>query len=276
MDKKNCLITGATSGIGLETSRILAEQGYNLILVSRSEEKLLSLSHDLEKNFSISTSSYACDLSSITQTIDVSNIIKTNHKEIHCLINNAGGIFMDFETTSEGLERTFALNHMSYFIITNILLDNITSRIINVASEAHRGAKISDDFRCPNKFNGWMQYKNSKLANIYFTYQLNSILDKAKSHLTVNCLHPGVVNTNIANNNNSLIYKTISSFIKFFAISSRQGAFASTYLATSSEVDSFSGGYFIKSRPVKSSNISYDKGVAEKLWSLSTEIWKST
>ncbi len=276
MDKKNCIITGATSGIGLETSRILAEQGYNLILVSRSKEKLTTLSHDLEKDFHISTSSYECDLSSISQTIEVSNKIKTNHKEIDCLINNAGGIFMDFETTSEGLERTFALNHMSYFILTNILLDNITSRIINVASEAHRGATISDDFRYPNRFNGWMQYKNSKLANIYFTYQLNSILDKANSPLTVNCLHPGVVNTNIANNNDSFIYKTISSFIKFFAISSRQGASTSAYLATSSEVDSFSGGYFIKSRPVKSSNISYDKGVAEKLWTLSTEIWKST
>ena len=116
-------------------------------------------------------------------------------------MNNAGGIFMDFELTVEGYEKTFALNHMNYYIITNILLDNITSRIINVASEAHRGVKISKDFQCPKKYNGWLQYKHSKLANIYFTYHLNSILDKENSHLTVNCLHPGVVNTNIANNN---------------------------------------------------------------------------
>ena len=275
MGTKNCLITGATLGIGLETSKILAEHGYDLILVSRSEDKLKTLCKDLERNFSISTSSYTCDLSSLCNTIEISNKIKTNHKEIDCLINNAGGIFMDFEITEEGYERTFALNHMSYFIVTNILIENVTSRVINVASEAHRGARINDDFRCPNKFNGWMQYKNSKLANIYFTYHLNSILDKTNSHLTVNCLHPGVVNTNIANNNSSMIYKTISSFIKFFAITSRQGAFTPTYLATSPEVDSFSGGYFIKSRPVKSSNISYDKDVAERLWTLSTEIWKS-
>ena len=275
MTTKNCLITGATSGIGLETTKSLAERGYDLILVSRSEDKLKTLCKDLQNNFSISTSSYTCDLSSLGQTIEISNQIKTNHKEIDCLINNAGGIFMDFEITKEGYERTFALNHMSYFIVTNILIENVKSRVINVASEAHRGARINDDFRYPKKFNGWMQYKNSKLANIYFTYHLNSILDKTNSHLTVNCLHPGVVNTNIANNNSSMIYKTISSFIKFFAISSRQGAFTSTYLATSPEVDSFSGGYFIKSRPVKSSNISYDKDAAERLWTLSTEIWKS-
>ena len=275
MPAKNCLITGATSGIGLEASKILAQQGYDLILVSRSESKLSDLSKNLEENFSISTSSYTCDLSSMHETIKVASIIKTNHKEIYCLMNNAGGIFMDFELTEEGFEKTFALNHMSYYIVTNILLDNITSRIINIASEAHRGVKIREDFQCPTKYNGWKQYKYSKLANIYFTYHLNSILNKENSHLTVNCLHPGVVNTNIANNNSNLIYKAISSFIKFFAISSRQGAATPVYLATSSHVDSLSGAYFIKSKPVKSSNISYDKDIAEDLWKLSNDIWKS-
>tara|TARA_Y100000768_G_scaffold52017_2_gene34151 strand:+ start:105 stop:935 length:831 start_codon:yes stop_codon:yes gene_type:complete len=275
MPAKNCLITGATSGIGLEISKILAQQGYDLILVSRSESKLSDLSKNLEENFSISTSSYTCDLSSMHETIKVASIIKTNHKEIYCLMNNAGGIFMDFELTEEGFEKTFALNHMSYYIVTNILLDNITSRIINIASEAHRGVKIREDFQCPTKYNGWKQYKYSKLANIYFTYHLNSILNKENSHLIVNCLHPGVVNTNIANNNSNLIYKTISSFIKFFAISSRQGATTPVYLATSSDLDSLSGAYFIKSKPVKSSNISYDKDIAEDLWKLSNDIWKS-
>ncbi len=275
MARQNCLITGATSGIGLETSKILAQQGYDLILVSRSESKLYDLSRNLEEKFSISTSSYACDLSSMHETIKVANIIKTNHKEIYCLMNNAGGIFMDFELTDEGYEKTFALNHMSYFILTNILLDNITSRIINIASEAHRGVKLREDFQCPKKYNGWTQYKNSKLANIYFTYHLNSILDKDNSHITVNCLHPGVVNTNIANNNNNLIYKTISSFVKFFAISSKQGAVTPIYLATSSDVDYLSGAYFIRSKPVQSSKISYDKDIAENLWAISKDIWKS-
>ena len=190
------------------------------------------------------------------------------------LINNAGAIFMNRTITDEGLEKTFALNHMSYFVLSNLFIKSFNSiKVINVSSEAHRGIKLNlDDLQNNDGYFGWHAYKRSKLANIYLTYVL---AEKYKNkNITVNCLHPGLVNSDFANNN-SLRYKIMSSLIKCFGISTQEGALTSIYLASEESLENISGLYFDKCRPRKSSSISYNNEVGKFLWEYSNNIMKS-
>ena len=275
MKKKVCLITGATSGIGLETSIALAKKNFDLILISRSEDKLNKLSANLSLNFNINIKTYKCDLSSINETKKLAwNIVK-DFTKIDVVINNVGAIFMSHQLNSEGIEMTLALNHLSYFTLTNMLLDNIENtdnmRIINVSSNAHRRTSIDTrNLEMQDYYNGWLAYKKSKLANIYFTYYLSNILKD--SAVTVNCLHPGLVNSNFANNSQQFYYKIIASLVKLFGISNLEGAQTSIYLASDDLVSNITGKYFYKCRPVKSSVISVDEGIAKKLWGASESL----
>ena len=275
MKKKVCLITGATSGIGLETSIGLAKKNFDLILISRSEDKLNKLSSNLSLNFNVNIKTYKCDLSSINETKKLAwNIVK-DFTKIDVVINNVGAIFMSNQLNSEGIEMTLALNHLSYFILTNILLDNIKNtdnmRIINVSSNAHRRTSIdTGNLEMQDYYNGWLAYKKSKLANIYFTYYLSNILKD--STVTVNCLHPGLVNSNFANNTEQFHYKIAASLIKLFGISNLEGAQTSIYLASDDLISNITGKYFYKCRPIKSSAISLDQDIAKKLWGASESL----
>jgi len=275
MKKKVCLITGATSGIGLETSIGLAKKNFDLILISRSEDKLNKLSSNLSLNFNVNIKTYKCNLSSINETKKLAwNIVK-DFTKIDVVINNVGAVFMSNQLNSEGIEMTLALNHLSYFILTNILLDNIKNtdnmRIINVSSNAHRRISIDvGNLEMKNYYNGWLAYKKSKLANIYFTYYLSNILKG--SSITVNCLHPGLVNSNFANNTQQFYYKITASLVKLFGISNFEGAQTSIYLASDDLVSNITGKYFYKCRPIKSSAISLDQDIAKKLWEASESL----
>jgi len=275
MKKKVCLITGATSGIGLETSIGLAKKNFDLILISRSEDKLNKLSSNLSLNFNVNIKTYKCDLSSINETKKLAwNIVK-DFTKIDVVINNVGAIFMSHQLNSEGIEMTLALNHLSYFTLTNMLLDNIENidnmRIINVSSNAHRRTSIdTGNLEMQDSYNGWLAYKKSKLANIYFTYYLSNILKD--STITVNCLHPGLVNSNFANNSQQFYYKIIASLVKLFGISNLKGAQTSIYLASDDLTSNITGKYFYKCRPIKSSAISVDQGIAKKLWEASESL----
>ena len=275
MKKKVCLITGATSGIGLETSIALAKKNFDLILISRSENKLNKLSANLLLNFNINVKTYKCDLSSIKETKKLSwNIVK-DFTKIDVVINNVGAIFMSHQLNSEGIEMTLALNHLSYFTLTNMLLDNIENtdnmRIINVSSNAHRRTSIdTGNLEMQDCYNGWLAYKKSKLANIYFTYYLSNMLKD--STVTVNCLHPGLVNSNFANNTEQFHYKIAASLIKLFGISNLEGAQTSIYLASDDLISNITGKYFYKCRPIKSSAISLDQDIAKKLWGASESL----
>ena len=268
------IVTGASAGIGLETARGLAKKNFDLVLVSRSLKKLNSIKHDLESQYSISCDVFSYDLSLIKSNIKFHEEAVNKFRRIDVLINNAGAIFMEKTITDEGLEKTFALNHMSYFVLSNLFIESFTSiRVINVSSEAHRGIKLNlDDLQNNIGYFGWHAYKRSKLANIYLTYELAKRHEK--KDITVNCLHPGLVNSDFANNN-SLRYKIMSSLIKCFGISTREGALTPIYLASEENLENISGLYFDKCKPRKSSSISYNDEIGKFLWEYSNNIMKS-
>jgi len=269
------VVTGASAGIGLETAKGLAKKNFDLILVSRSLKKLNSIKGDLESHHSINCDVFSYDLSLIKSNINFYEEVVNKFHKVDVLINNAGAIFMEKTITDEGLEKTFALNHMSYFVLSNLFIESFNSiKVINVSSEAHRGIKLNlNDLQNNIGYFGWHAYKRSKLANIYLTYEL------ARKHedkdITVNCLHPGLVNSDFANNN-SLRYKIMSSLIKCFGISAREGALTSIYLASEENLENISGLYFDKCKPRKSSSISYNNEIAKFLWQYSNDIMKKT
>jgi NAD(P)-dependent dehydrogenase (short-subunit alcohol dehydrogenase family) len=265
------IITGSTSGIGLEVARELAKKNHKLILVSRNMNKLESTKRILESGNNINCDIYEHDLSLISENINFYKEVSEKYKEIDFLVNNVGAIFMDREETSEGLEKTFSLNHMSYFVLSKLFTQQKSLlRIINVSSEAHRNVRLDfNDLENKKNYNGWYSYKKSKLANIYLTYEHHKRLLQTKS--TVNCLHPGVVNTNFANDN-AFPYKIIASLIKYFGITPREGAETILHLVNNNDIKSASGLYFKKSIPIESSQVSHNKELSEKLWDYSEQI----
>lgn len=270
----NIMITGGTSGLGYRTAFILAQDKNNkLILIGRNKKKgndAVSKIKNETKNSNIKFLN--ADLSSINETSLLAN--KLISEKINVLINNAGALFYTRNKSTEGIEKTFALNHLSYFVLTNLMLKNKTikngGRIINVASGAHRGVDLNfDDIEMVNNYNGWKCYKKSKLCNILFTKKLSELTKKKK--ITVNCLHPGFVKTNFGKNNTGFAGLVIKSLMNFFAIKVEEGAKTIIYLASSPEVENISGKYFYQSKIKKPSNFAENNSSAEKLWKHSIE-----
>ena len=265
------IITGSTSGIGLEVAKELARKNHELILVSRDIVKLKHTRSILNKEKKINCEIYQHDLSLIEENISFYKKISRKHRNIDYLINNVGAIFMEREVTAEGLEKTFSLNHMSYFVLSKMFSQQDKPlKIINVSSEAHRNISLNfDDLQNEKNYNGWYSYKKSKLANIYLTYEMHKYLKKKGS--TVNCLHPGVVNTNFANNN-ALPFKIIASMIKYFGITPQEGASTILYLVSNDEIQNVSGLYFKNCIPEESSSVSHNEEYSQLLWDYSEKI----
>lgn len=272
MQDKVCLITGATAGIGRAAAFELARMGATLVLAGRSEERCVDTVRQIEEQTgNPSVEFLVADLSVKSQIKDLADEFKDRHKQLDVLLNNAGVINLNRRISSEGIEMTFALNHLAYFALTLQLLDtlkdSVPSRIINVSSDAHRGARIDlNDLEERGRYGGFRAYSRSKLANLMFTYQLAARL--AGTGVTVNALHPGLVATNFLSGNGVL-----GRFLRFFlaikGLSPEQGADTSVYLASSPDVETVTGRYFVKRRVVASSRQSYDEETALGLWKAS-------
>ena len=197
MENKVCIITGATDGIGKATAKKLMEHQYHIVLIGRDLNKGANVKHELEiLELSSNVDFIQCDLSLMGDINNLATILKNKYKNIDILINNAGAFYSKKTLTDEGIESTFALNHLAYFHLTNLLLANLKQqnkcRIINVASDAHFGGDIDfNNLQGERNYNGWNAYRLSKLMNIMFSYFLAEKL--SKTNFTVKCLHPGLV-----------------------------------------------------------------------------------
>jgi NAD(P)-dependent dehydrogenase (short-subunit alcohol dehydrogenase family) len=275
MQGKVCVITGATSGLGLEAATELAKMGARPVLVGRDKARgEAALARLRAAAPAVQPSIYCADLSLMSEQKRVATEIRYAEPKIDVLINNAGAMFSSRRETDEGLEMTFALNHMAYFVITNILLDRVQAagagRIVSTASGAHWGKKLDfDDLQSMNHYSMGAVYGRSKLANILFTRELARRL--TGTSVTANCLHPGFVATRIGSDNGPLM-KLVFSVAKLGAIRVEQGAATIVYLASSPEVNGFSGGYYRQRHAAQTSAEGQDFDAARRLWAESARL----
>lgn len=273
MDKKTILITGANSGLGFEAAKQLAKQGHEIILLCRNKEKgEIAVSEIKSYSNNQNIHLYTANLASQKSIEAVAQQIKKDISKLDVLLNNAGGVFNNFQLSEDGIEMTIANNHFNYFWLTYYLFDLLKNgkdaRIINVASDSHYSAKkidIESFYQKKGNYFVLSAYEQSKLANVLFTYTL---AEKAKPYnITVNALHPGFVYTPIGEKNGNKFFGMVwSAASKLFGLSVEKGARSHIYLASSDEVKDISGKYFHNCKAKKSSSISYDKNLQAMLW----------
>jgi len=277
MSDKVCLVTGGNSGIGKSVAFGLAKMGATVVVVSRNKEKgQTAITDIMEKSGNKNVELMQADMSSQDSIHQLADEFKARHEKLHLLINNAG-VYLTKRTESEdGLESTFAINHLGPFLLTSLLLDILKasspSRIVNVTSDAHKGANIHfDDLQGEKRFSGWQAYGQSKLAMILFTHELAKRLEG--TGVTVNSAHPGVVRTNFAKNNGGLVMLGFR-FLGIFFISPESSAKRILYVATSPDLEGVTGKYFTKMHETRSSPESYDDDSARRLWLVSEQLAK--
>jgi NAD(P)-dependent dehydrogenase (short-subunit alcohol dehydrogenase family) len=277
MQDKTVVITGATSGIGAVAAEKLAAMGARIVFIARDRDRgeatqarLRGLGPGLAHRV------FYADLSLVSETRRVGAEIAAAEPRIDVLINNAGAIFGRREMTKEGLELTFALNHMSYFVLAKALRERLMAsapaRVINTSSEAHRGATIDfDDLQFARSYGGMSAYQRSKLCNILFTRELSRRL--AGKGVTSNCLHPGFVNTRFGDAAKGG-WRYLLQIGKNFAISPQKGAETIVFLASAGEVADVTGEYFFRCRKKATTGAAQDDVAARRLWEESEKICK--
>ena len=279
MHGRVCMITGGSSGIGKETALGLARMGAAVIVVGRAQGRCAAATAEIKtRSGNPRVEFMLADLSSQASIRRLGAEFVARGQPLHVLVNNAGGLYSQRATTVDGIETTFAVNHLAYFLLTHLLLETLTTsgqedataRIVNVSSEAQRVGHIDfDDLQGARRYRAFRAYSQSKLANVMLTYELARKLEGKP--VTANCLHPGTIASGFGRNNSGgfgLLFRLLAPFLR----TPEAGARTSIYLASSAEIEGVSGGYFIDCKPALSSAESYDMAASRRLWRISAQL----
>lgn len=274
---KTCMITGATSGIGKAAALALARSGPSLVLVARDPARAEETVKEIaDRTGNRNVEAMLADLSSLEQVRRLAKEFLATDRQLHILLNNAGVVLLRREETVDGYEKTFAVNHLAYFLLTNLLLERIKAsapaRIVNVASDAHvysGGPLDFDDLQSTKGYGSMKVYGKSKLANILFTSELARRLEG--TGVTANCLHPGLVGSRLGKNN-GMLGRVATSVLRPFARSTAKGAETAVFLCASPEVEGVSGKYFFDKKEKWPKRYAQSDEDARRLWDVSARM----
>ena len=276
MSGKTVLVTGGTSGIGRATAIGLAARGARVGISGRDEARTrASAAEIVEESGNPAVDAFAADMSVQSDVRRLAGAVLAAYPHLDVLVNNVGGFWATRRVTPDGLERTFAVNHLAGFLLTSMLLDRLTAsgpaRIVTVASNTQAMGRLDfDDLQGERNYSGNRAYSQSKLANVVFTYELARRLKG--TGVTANVLHPGVARTSFASGELTSLWRVLVPLARPFMKSPEQGAATSVYLASDSGVDGVTGQYFANRRPKASGHASYDVAIAARLWQISADL----
>lgn len=273
------VVTGASDGVGKAAVRGFVQQGAQIVMVGRNEAKTAAAARAIMSEYGVRDVTWEiADLSDPDAVRELAERLRARYPRIHVLVNNAGALFLERACTPAGLERTFALNHLSYMQLTLRLLPALVAaatpqqpaRVLNVASRAHRNARPDlEDLQCARGYGGWRAYATSKLFNIWFTQSLAARVDA--SRVSVQAMHPGVVRTRFATNNGRL-GRLLRRVMDFNSVTPEQGADTLVWLATAAEPLAHPGGYWVRRRLTPPARVARHHAMREQLWAQSAAL----
>ena len=276
MAGQTVLVTGGTGGIGRATATGLAAMGARVGITGRDIARTRAAAADIAAaSGNPAMDPFPADMSSQAEVRRLAREVLAAYPRLDVLVNNVGGFWATRHVTADGLERTFAVNHLAPFLLTGLLLDRLTAsapaRIVTVSSGAHATGKINfGDLQGEHHYFGQQAYSQSKLANVLFTYELARHLDG--TGVTTTVLHPGVVRTGFAAEDPAPMLKLFLPLIRLFLKTPEKGAATSIYLASSPEADSVTATYYAGRKPKASSPASHDTATAARLWQISLDL----